>query len=60
MYGIMPYVAPEVLKRAPFTQAADIYSLGIIMTEIATGKRAFDGERPGFNEGIPECYITLS
>ncbi|CAG8589539.1 19903_t:CDS:2 [Racocetra fulgida] len=70
----MPYVAPEVLQGKPFSQAADIYSLGIIMTEIATGKRAFDGipfdlklsvkicrgERPEFNEGIPECYITLA
>ena len=40
----MPYVAPEVLQGKSFTQEADIYSLGVIMTELATGKKAFDGE----------------
>src|SRR6185437_5575994 len=38
--GIMPYVAPEVLLDKPFTQAADIYGFGVIMSEISTGKRA--------------------
>ncbi|UZO16538.1 uncharacterized protein OCT59_007923 [Rhizophagus irregularis] len=26
IYGVMPYVAPEVLSGKPYTQAADIYS----------------------------------
>src|SRR5436190_9696221 len=29
VYGVMPYVAPEVLKSKPYTQASDIYSFGI-------------------------------
>src|SRR5437764_3790002 len=28
IYGVMPYVAPEVLRGKPYTQAADIYSFG--------------------------------
>ena len=31
IYGVMPYVAPEVLRGKPYTQAADIYSFGMVM-----------------------------
>ncbi|CAB4444235.1 unnamed protein product [Rhizophagus irregularis] len=41
IYGVMPYVAPEVLKGNPYTQAADIYSFGMIMYVIATGNQPF-------------------
>jgi len=30
-YGMLPYIAPEVLRGKPYTKAADIYSFGIIM-----------------------------
>src|SRR6266498_3930047 len=29
IYGVMPFVAPEVLRGKPYTQAADIYSFGM-------------------------------
>ncbi|RIB20469.1 kinase-like domain-containing protein [Gigaspora rosea] len=75
IYGVMPYVAPEVLLGKKFTQAADIYGFGIIMTEISTGQRPFDGVefsetklaieicrglRPKFAPGTPKCYIELA
>ena len=41
IYGVMPYVAPEVLRGKPYTQAADVYSFGMIMYFIATGKQPF-------------------
>src|SRR3954452_4399897 len=41
IYGIMPYVAPEVLRGKPHTQSADIYSFSMIMYFIATGKQPF-------------------
>ncbi len=34
IYGVLPYVAPEVLKGRTYVQAADIYSFGIITHEI--------------------------
>ncbi|RIB16825.1 kinase-like domain-containing protein [Gigaspora rosea] len=70
--GIIPYIAPEVLVGQRYTKASDIYSLGVIMTEISTGRRAFDGipfddflvskiidgSRP---ECLgPDCYIKLA
>ncbi|POG61795.1 kinase-like domain-containing protein [Rhizophagus irregularis DAOM 181602=DAOM 197198] len=42
IYGVIPYVAPEVLKGKPYTQASDIYSFGMIMYFVATGKQPFD------------------
>ncbi|RIB20705.1 kinase-like domain-containing protein [Gigaspora rosea] len=34
VYGILPYIAPEVLNKHPYTKESDIYSFGIIMWEI--------------------------
>jgi len=31
VYGVLPYIAPEILLGNPYTKAADIYSFGIIM-----------------------------
>ncbi|RIA89656.1 kinase-like domain-containing protein [Glomus cerebriforme] len=74
IYGIMSYVAPEVLRGGPYTQAADIYSFGMIMYFAATGKQPFSdcahdeflalnickGARPEINEQeAPKCYIDL-
>ncbi|RIA85981.1 kinase-like domain-containing protein [Glomus cerebriforme] len=74
IYGVLPYVAPEVLRGKLYTQASDIYSFGMIMYFIATGKQPFancehdmaltikicNGERPEINESeAPECYIDL-
>ncbi|POG63427.1 kinase-like domain-containing protein, partial [Rhizophagus irregularis DAOM 181602=DAOM 197198] len=42
IYGVMPYVAPEVLRGKPYTQAADIYSFGMVMYYIITGRQPFD------------------
>ena len=67
-------VAPEVLKGNPYTKAADIYSFGMIMYFVATGKQPFanhahdqclalcicNGIRPEINEPeAPKCYIDL-
>ena len=37
VYGVLPYVAPEVLYRNDYTMASDIYSFGIVAYEIITG-----------------------
>ncbi|RGB29943.1 kinase-like domain-containing protein [Rhizophagus diaphanus] len=34
IYGVLPYIAPEVLRGQNYTKAADIYSFGIIMYEV--------------------------
>ncbi|RHZ57819.1 hypothetical protein Glove_383g4 [Diversispora epigaea] len=72
-YGVLPFIAPEVLNKYQYSQASDIYSVGIIMWIISTGKipfanRAynaelsvdiFNGLRPKISDNIPQCYAEL-
>ncbi|RHZ85075.1 hypothetical protein Glove_71g38 [Diversispora epigaea] len=37
IFGVLPYIAPEVLSGKKYTKAADVYSFGIIVYEIVTG-----------------------
>ena len=31
IFGVIPYLAPEVLSRKPYTKESDIYIFGMIM-----------------------------
>ncbi|CAB5393522.1 unnamed protein product [Rhizophagus irregularis] len=46
IYGVIPYIAPEIFKGSTFSKEADIYSFGMIMWELTT-------------EDTPECYANL-
>ncbi|RHZ88624.1 hypothetical protein Glove_21g179 [Diversispora epigaea] len=37
IFGVLPYIAPEVLCGEEYTKAADVYSFGIIVCEFITG-----------------------
>ncbi|RHZ77562.1 hypothetical protein Glove_176g62 [Diversispora epigaea] len=37
IFGVLPYIAPEVLSGEVYTKAADVYSYGIVAYEIVTG-----------------------
>uniref|UniRef100_U9UGB4 Protein kinase domain-containing protein n=1 Tax=Rhizophagus irregularis (strain DAOM 181602 / DAOM 197198 / MUCL 43194) TaxID=747089 RepID=U9UGB4_RHIID len=43
IHGVLPYVAPEVLRKKAYTRAADVYSIGMIMFELWSGRRPFEG-----------------
>ncbi|CAI2183716.1 4249_t:CDS:2, partial [Funneliformis geosporum] len=74
IYGVLPYIAPEVLNGELYTFASDIYSFGVIMSELSTGNPPFydrihdvslaldicNGLRPEFGKGTPEFYKELS
>src|SRR5438128_3409753 len=73
VFGVIPYLAPEVLSKKPYTEKSDIYSFGMIMWEHTTGKKPFHdrphnhilildilkGERPQITDDTPEFYARL-
>ncbi|GES72979.1 kinase-like domain-containing protein [Rhizophagus clarus] len=73
IYGVIPYIAPEIFHGAKFSKASDIYSLGMIMWELTSGCKPFadvehdislickiiDGKRPEITNDTPECFANL-
>src|SRR5947209_5913921 len=73
IYGVLPYVAPEVLKGKEYTQASDIYGFGIIAYEVCTGLPPYhdtshdeflaikicQGLRPKSNYKIPQLILDI-
>ncbi|EXX66635.1 kinase-like domain-containing protein [Rhizophagus irregularis DAOM 181602=DAOM 197198] len=55
IYGVIPYMAPEILRGKPYTKAADIYSFGIIMWEFTSGIPAFNNRPHDFNLSLDIC-----
>jgi len=73
IYGVIPYIAPEIFKGAKFSKESDIYSMGMIMWELTTGCKPFanvehdvnliyeiiDGKRPEITDDTPEWCANL-
>ncbi|RGB30131.1 kinase-like domain-containing protein [Rhizophagus diaphanus] len=42
IYGVLPYMSPEVLRGYQYTKASDIYSFGIIMNEFISEETPYN------------------
>ena len=57
--GSVSYLSPEQVKSGTSDARSDVYSLGIVMFEMLTGRKPFDGESPiqiayrHVNENVP-------
>ncbi|EXX62449.1 kinase-like domain-containing protein [Rhizophagus irregularis DAOM 181602=DAOM 197198] len=73
VYGVLPYLAPEIMRGQKYTQASDIYSFGIIMYEVISELTPYydtahdeclalsicEGLRPRFNIKVPKLILDL-
>ena len=73
IYGVLPFVAPEVIRHKNYSTASDIYSFGIIMNTLATGEKPWfnrahdinlakdicDGEKLKIPDDSPPFYTEL-
>ena len=44
--GTLAYLAPEVLRGAPANKKSDVWALGVVLYEMASGKLPFRGSTP--------------
>ncbi|CAI2199699.1 19204_t:CDS:1, partial [Funneliformis geosporum] len=55
IYGVLPFVAPEVLRGQPYTLASDIYSFSMIMWKFISGIPPFNNEAHDFQLSLDIC-----
>ncbi|XP_060187214.1 inactive protein kinase SELMODRAFT_444075-like isoform X1 [Lycium barbarum] len=52
--GTFGYLAPEYAQSGQITEKADVYSLGVVLLELVTGRKAIDINRPKGQQSLSE------
>lgn len=57
--GTFGYLAPEYAQRGQITEKSDIYSFGVVLVELITGRKAVDINRPKGQQCLTEWARPL-
>ncbi|KAK7285224.1 hypothetical protein RJT34_19988 [Clitoria ternatea] len=57
--GTLGYAAPEYIATGHLTKKSDIYSFGVVLLEIMSGKRSLDKNRPNGEHSLVEWAKPL-
>lgn len=52
------YVAPEYASSGKLTERSDVYSYGVVLLELITGRKAVDASQTMGNESLVE-WVTI-
>jgi len=55
IYGNLPYMAPEVIRGAQYSTAADIYSVGMLMYYVEIGRHPFVDQKNDIHLALDIC-----
>ncbi|XP_038892555.1 proline-rich receptor-like protein kinase PERK9 isoform X2 [Benincasa hispida] len=57
--GTFGYVAPEYASSGKLTERSDVFSFGVVLLELITGRKAVDASQPMGNESLVEWARPL-
>lgn len=57
--AIYRYLAPEYASTGKLTERSDVFSFGVVLLELITGRKPVDGNRPLGEESLVEWVSSL-
>jgi serine/threonine protein kinase len=56
--GTCGYLDPECLLTCQLTDKSDVFSFGVVLSELLTGKRPIYFDKPGDEKVLSSCFLT--